>query len=46
MTSDLDNYLETLSTTKRLLDPPERFSTYNVTSKSNEVIIKQNNTIL
>ena len=46
MTSGLDNYLEALSTTKGLLDLPEGFSTYNATSKSDEVIIKQNNTIL
>ena len=45
MTSGLDNYLEALSTIKRLLDPPEGFSTYNATSKSDEVIIKQNSTI-
>ena len=46
MTSGLDNYLEALSTTKRLLDSSEGFSTYNGTSKSDVVIIKQNNTIL
>ena len=46
MTSGLESYLEALSNTKRLLDPPEGFSTYNATSKSDEVIIKQNNTIL
>ena len=46
MTSGLESYLKALSNTKRLLDPPEGFSTYNATSKSNEVIIKQNNTIL
>ena len=46
MTSGLDNYLEALSTIKRLLDPPEGFSTYNAMLKSDEVIIKQNNTIL
>ena len=46
MTSGLDNYLEALSATKELLDPPERFRTYNASSKFDEVIIKQNNTIL
>ena len=46
MTSGLENYLEALSVTKKLLDPPEGFSTYNATSKANEVIIKENNTIL
>ena len=46
MTSGLENYLEALSNTKRLLDPPKGLSTYNATSKSDEVIIKQNNTIL
>lgn len=46
MTSGLENYLEALSNTKRLLDPPEGLSSYNATSKSDEVIIKQNNTIL
>ena len=45
MTSGLESYLEALSNSKRLLDPPEGFSTYNATSKSDEVIIKQNNTI-
>ena len=38
--------MEALSNTKRLLDPPEGLSTYNATSKSDEVIIKQNNIIL
>ena len=46
MTSGLESYLKALSNTKRLLDPPEGFSTYNTISKSDEVIIKQNNTIL
>ena len=46
MTSGPENYFEALSTTKRLLDPPEGFSTYNAMSKAHEVIIKQNNTIL
>ena len=46
MTSGLENYLEALSATKRLLDPLESFSTYNATSKANEVRIKQNHTIL
>ena len=46
MTSGLDHYLEALGNTKRLLDPPEGFSTYNATSKTDEIIIKQNNTIL
>ena len=46
MTSGLENYLEALNLTKRLLDPPKGFSTYNATSKADEVIIKQNNTIL
>ena len=46
MTSGLESYFEALSNTKRLLDPSEGFSTYNATSKSDEVIIKQNNMIL
>ena len=46
MTSCLESYLEALSNSKRLLDPHEGFSIYNATSKSDEVIIKQNNTIL
>ena len=46
MTSGLESYLEALSNTKRLLDHREGFSIYNATSKSDEVIIKQNNTIL
>ena len=31
MTSNLENYLEALSVTKKHLDPPEGFSTYNTT---------------
>ena len=46
MTSGLESYFEALSNTKRLLDPSEGFSTYNAISKSDEVIIKQNNMIL
>ena len=46
MTSGLENYLEALNLTKKLLDPLEGFSTYNPTSKTDEVIIKQTNTIL
>ena len=46
MTSGLDNYLEALTITKRLLDPPEGFSTYTATLKADEITIKQNNTIL
>ena len=46
MTSGLENYLEALSETKKLLDPPEGFSTYHATSRADEVIIKRNNTIL
>ena len=46
MTSGLDHYLEALGNPKRLLDSPEGFSTYNATSKTDEVIMKQNNTIL
>ena len=40
MTSGLENYLEALSVTKRFLDPPKGFSTYNAISKADEVIIK------
>ena len=46
MTSGLENYLGALEETKKLLGPPVRFSTYNVSSKADEIIIKQNNTIL
>ena len=46
MTSGIENYLEALSIIKKLLDSPEGFSTYNATSKADEVIIKQNNTRL
>ena len=41
MTSGLESYLEALSNTKKLLDPPQGFSTYNATSKSDEVIINK-----
>ena len=46
MTIGLENYLEALIFTKKLLDPPESFSTYNATFKADEVIINRNNTIL
>ena len=46
MTSGLENSLEALSETKNLLDPPEGLSKYNALSKADEVIIRQNNTII
>ena len=46
MTSGLENYLGALEETKKLLDSPVGFSTYNASSKVDEIIIKQNNTIL
>ena len=46
MTSGLENYLEALRETKKLLDPPEGLSKYNASSKTDEIIIKQNSTII
>ena len=46
MTSGLENYLEALSETKKLIDPPEELSKYNALSKADEIITKQNNTII
>ena len=46
MTSGLETYLEALSETKKLIDPPEGLSKYNGSSLADEVIIKQNNTII
>ena len=40
MTSGLETYLEALSETKKLIDPPEGLSKYNASSKADEVIIK------
>ena len=46
MSSGLENYLEALDETKKLLDPLVAFSNYNASSKADEIIIKQNNSIL
>ena len=46
MTSGLETYLEALSETKKLIDPPERLSKYKDLSLADGVIIKQNNTII
>ena len=40
MTSGLENYLEVLDETKKLLDLPVGFSNYNASSKTDEIIIK------
>ena len=45
MTSGLETYLEALSETKKLIDPPEGLSKYNASSLADGVIIKQNNII-
>lgn len=46
MTSGLETYLEALSETKKLIEPPEGLSKYNASSLADGVIIKQNNTII
>ena len=46
MTSGLETYLEALSETKKLIDPPEGLSKYIASFLADEVIIKQNNTII
>ena len=46
MARGLETYLEALSETKKLIDPSEGLSKCNASSKADEVIIKQNNTII
>ena len=46
MTSGLENYLEVLSETKKLMDSRQGLSMYNASFKTDKVIIKQNNTII